>query len=48
MAPGEKYSFYRGDKEDRNKLIEEILKNKDKMKDILNERNNDKNLKLKI
>jgi hypothetical protein len=35
FAPGEEYQFAMGNKEERDKYIEEILKNKDKMKEIL-------------
>jgi hypothetical protein len=34
FAPGENYQFAIGNKDERDKYIEEILKNKDKMKDV--------------
>ncbi|OHD10908.1 MAG: hypothetical protein A2086_01405 [Spirochaetes bacterium GWD1_27_9] len=39
IAPGEHYDFSFGNKEERDKYIEEILKNKDKMKDITKKKN---------
>jgi tetratricopeptide (TPR) repeat protein len=38
FAPGEKYDLFMGSKEERDGLIEEILKNKDKMKEITKEK----------
>ncbi len=38
IAEGENFEFFSGDKEERNDLIEEILKNKDKMKEITKEK----------
>jgi len=39
IAPNEEYQFALGNKEERDKYIEEILKNKDKLKDVENMRN---------
>jgi|GEM_PF-1333045 len=38
IAPDESYEFFEGNKEERNDLIEEILKNKDKLNEITEER----------
>ena len=38
FPPDESYEFFEGNKEERNDLIEEILKNKDKLNEITEER----------
>ncbi|HPO49507.1 MAG TPA: transglutaminase-like domain-containing protein [Spirochaetota bacterium] len=51
IAEGEEYEFLSGNKEERDKYIEEILKNKDKMKDVKEkekDRNNFDEIKLKL
>lgn len=40
FAPGENYDFFMNNEEEREKLIEEILKNKDKLKEITKQKEN--------